>query len=100
MAVMVGVDPHQGSHTAVAIDRDEMELASVTVRPTRRQVDELLVWAARFEARIWAIESAGGQFVAAGRARVGSLEQERCERRQVGRDRGVARTASGVGGSR
>jgi transposase len=73
MAVMIGVDPHKGSHTAVAIDRDETELASVTVRATRRQVDELLEWAARFEERTWAIESAGGlgyllarQLVAAG----------------------------------
>src|SRR5215207_97233 len=73
MAVTIGVDPHKGSHTAVAIDRDETELASVTVRATRRQVDELLTWAARFEDRIWAIESAGGlgyllarQLVAAG----------------------------------
>jgi transposase len=73
MAVMIGVDPHKGSHTAVAIDGDEIELASATVRATRRQVDELLGWATRFEDRIWAIESAGGlgyllgqQLVAAG----------------------------------
>jgi transposase len=73
MAVMIGVDPHKGSHTAVVIDRDESELARVTVRATRRQVDELLAWAARFEDRVWAIESAGGlgyllarQLVAAG----------------------------------
>ncbi|HEX4531560.1 MAG TPA: IS110 family transposase [Acidimicrobiia bacterium] len=70
---MIGVDPHKGSHTAVAIGGDESELALVTVRATRRQVDELLVWAARFEDRTWAIESAGGlgyllarQLVAAG----------------------------------
>jgi hypothetical protein len=44
MVVMIGVDQHKGSHTAVAIDRDETELASVTVRATRRQVDELLAW--------------------------------------------------------
>src|SRR5881227_3235486 len=73
MTVMIGVDPHKGSHTAVAIDGDEVELASVTVRATRRQVDELLGWAARFEDRTWAIESAAGlgyllsqQLVAAG----------------------------------
>ena len=73
MAVMIGVDPHKRSHTAVAIDGDEVELASVTVRATRRQVDELLGWATRFEERTWAIESAGGlgyllaqQLVAAG----------------------------------
>lgn len=73
MAVMIGVDPHKGSHTAVVIDRDESELARVTVRATRRQVDELLAWASRFEERTWAIESANGlgsllarQLVAAG----------------------------------
>jgi transposase len=73
MAVMIGVDPHKRSHTAVAIDGDEVELGSVTVRATRRQVDEMLGWAARFEDRTWAIESAGGlgyllgqQLVAAG----------------------------------
>ena len=60
MAVMIGVDPHKGSHTAVAIDDDEVQLAAVTVRATRRQVSELLRWAARFEDRTWAIESAGG----------------------------------------
>jgi hypothetical protein len=30
------------------------------VRATRRQVDQLLEWAARFAQRTWAIESAGG----------------------------------------
>jgi transposase len=73
VTVIIGVDPHKGSHTAVAIDRDEVELAGVMVRATRRQVWDLLGWAARFEERTWAIESAGGlgyllarQLVAAG----------------------------------
>jgi transposase len=35
-------------------------VASVRVRATRRQVDQLLEWAATFEKRTWAIESAGG----------------------------------------
>jgi Transposase len=60
MGVIIGVDPHKGSHTAVAIGDDEARLAKVKVRATRRQVDQLLEWAARFEERIWAIESAGG----------------------------------------
>jgi len=71
--VMIGVDPHKGSHTAVDIDRDEAELAKSKVRASRRQVDELLTWATPFEQRTWAIESAGGlgfllseQLVAAG----------------------------------
>ena len=46
MTVMIGVDPHKGSHTAVAIDGDEVELAAIQVRSSRRQVEELLGWAA------------------------------------------------------
>src|SRR5438270_6356906 len=60
MTVMIGVDPHKGSHTAVAIDRDEAELAKVRVRASRRQVDQLRDWAAPFGERTWAVESAGG----------------------------------------
>jgi transposase len=60
VGVIIGVDPHKGSHTAVAIDRDEVQLARVQVRATRHQVDQLLKWAAGFEERTWAIESAGG----------------------------------------
>jgi len=60
MVVMIGVDPHKGSHTAVAIDDNEVELARVRVRASSRQVSELLRWAARFKDRTWAVESAGG----------------------------------------
>ena len=60
MTVIIGIDPHKGTHTAVAIGCDEGELATVTVRATRRQVDKLLGWARPFEERTWAIESAGG----------------------------------------
>jgi len=60
MTVMIGVDPHKGSHTAVAIDTDELELAKVKVRASGRQLDELQQWAAPFEDRTWAIECAGG----------------------------------------
>jgi hypothetical protein len=73
--VMIGVDPHKGSHTAVAIDDGEDELAKLKVRATRRQLDQLLEWATPFEERTWAIESAGGlgyllaqQLVAVGEA--------------------------------
>jgi transposase len=60
MHVMIGVDPHKASHTAVAIDEREDELASVKVRATKRQVEQLLTWAERFDKRTWAVESAGG----------------------------------------
>ena len=60
MNVMIGIDPHKASHTAVAIGRDEDQIASVKVRATSRQVEQLLCWADSFEKRTWAIESVGG----------------------------------------
>jgi transposase len=73
MEVMIGVDPHKGSHTATMLDRGERELARITVRAGGRQVAELLAWANGHEPRTWAVECAGGmgyllsqQLVAAG----------------------------------
>ena len=60
MTVIIGVDPHKQSHTAVAICGEEREVAKVTVRATRQQAAKLLRWAEPFEQRTWAIESAGG----------------------------------------
>jgi transposase len=60
MNVVIGIDPHKASHTAVAIDEAEDEISSVKVRATRRQVEQLVRWAEPFEKRRWAIESAGG----------------------------------------
>jgi hypothetical protein len=57
MNVVIGIDPHKASHTAVAIDEAEDEISSVKVRATRRQVEQLV---RPFEKRRWAIESAGG----------------------------------------
>lgn len=73
MSVIIGVDPHKATHTAVAISGSEDELACVKVRSGGQQADKLLAWAEPFEVRTWAIESAGGlgyllaqQLVAAG----------------------------------
>ena len=73
MSVIIGVDPHKATHTAVAIDRTEAELARARVRASRTQVPQLLRWAEPLGERRWAIESAGGlgylvaqQLVAAG----------------------------------
>jgi hypothetical protein len=60
MDVMIGIDPHKASHTAVALDGAEDQVSNVKVRATSRQVDQLISWAERFEKRTWAIESAGG----------------------------------------
>jgi transposase len=73
MEVMIGVDPHKGSHTATMLDRGQRELRQITVRAGRRQVEQLLEWADGYTARTWAVEAVGGmgyllsqQLVAAG----------------------------------
>ncbi len=60
MSVIIGIDPHKLLHAACVIDRTEVELAELQVRTGPRQLAELLAWAAPFECRTWAIESAGG----------------------------------------
>jgi transposase len=60
MEVMIGVDPHKGSHTATMLDRGERELTRITVRAGRRQVEQLLEWAVGYTARTWAVEAVGG----------------------------------------
>jgi transposase len=59
-AVMIGVDPHKGSHTAVAIGSDEEQLGRVRVRASVTQAERLVTWAARWPERTWAVEGAGG----------------------------------------
>src|SRR6476660_8794500 len=73
MTVMIGVDPHKGSHTAVAVDAGERSLAELRVRSGPKQLERLSKWAERFPERTWAIENATGlgyllaqQLVAAG----------------------------------
>ena len=60
MHVIIGIDPHKASHTAVAVSDEEDELARLKIRATRAQVDTLLSWAAPFTSRTWAIEGAEG----------------------------------------
>lgn len=73
MTVIIGIDPHKASHTAVAIDNTECVLDELRVRACSKQTDQLRAWAAPFPGRVWAIESACGlgyllaqQLVAAG----------------------------------
>ena len=60
MTVIIGIDPHKASHTAVAIGRDEQRLAEIKVRATIQQATKLLEWAEPLSDRTWAVESAGG----------------------------------------
>jgi transposase len=73
VAVMIGVDPHKGSHTAVAIGAAEEPLAEVRVRAPAGQAGHLVAWAAGWPDRTWAVGGAAGlghllarQLVAAG----------------------------------
>ena len=45
VAVMIGVDPHKGSHTAVAIGAAEERLGELRVRAWAAQAERLLAWA-------------------------------------------------------
>ena len=106
MDVVIGIDPHKASHTAVAVGCDEVELARLKLRSGREQVSRLLAWAEPFPSRRWAVEGAEGlgfllaqqllvanQLVVdvpatlAARTRVlgtGRSDQERRQRRVVG----------------
>jgi transposase len=59
-AVMIGVDPHKGSHTAVAIGAAEEPLGELRVRACAAQAEKLVAWAAGWPERTWAVEGAGG----------------------------------------
>ena len=52
--VMIGVDPHKASHTAVAISAAEEPLGELRVRGCAAQAERLLAWAAAWPARTWA----------------------------------------------
>ena len=58
--VMIGIDPHKASHTAVAISAAEEPLGELRVRACAAQAERLLAWAAAWPQRIWAVEGAGG----------------------------------------
>ena len=111
-AVMIGVDPHKGSHTAVAIGAAEEPLGDLRVGASAGQAQRLVTWATKWPERTWAVEGAGGlghllaqQLVAAWRAGAGRAaeagrpgaaaghrrqQQERPERCLVGGGRGAA----------
>jgi transposase len=58
--VMIGVDPHKASHTAVTISAAEEPLGELRVRACAAQAERLLAWAAAWPRRTWAVEGAGG----------------------------------------
>jgi transposase len=60
VAVMIGVDPHKGSHTAVVIGPAEEPLGELRVRASAVQAGKLIEWAAAWPERTWAVEGAAG----------------------------------------
>jgi transposase len=73
VTMMIGVDPHKGSHTAVVIGPGEEPLGELRVESSPGQAGDLLKWAAQGPDRTWAVEGAAGlgrllaqQLVAAG----------------------------------
>jgi transposase len=58
--VMIGIDPHKASHTAVAISGAEEQLGQLRLRACAVQAERLLEWAAAWPERTWAVEGAGG----------------------------------------
>jgi len=73
MAVMIGIDPHKGSHTAVAVGTAEEPLGKLRVRACPDQAGKLVAWAQAWPERTWAVKGARGlgrllaqQLVAAG----------------------------------
>src|ERR1700757_3712921 len=60
MAVMIGIDPHKASHTAVAISAAEEPLGELRVRACAVQAERLLAWAAAWPQRGRAGEGAAG----------------------------------------
>jgi transposase len=104
--VMIGVDPHKASHTAVAVSADEEPLGQLRVRASAVQARRLLDWAAPWPE----LEGAGGlghllaqQLVAAGErvldvqpklaARVRLLADEAVNKNDPNDARSVAVTA-------
>jgi len=59
-AVMIGVDPHKATHTAVVIGPAGGAAGELRVRASASQAEKLVAWAADWPERTWAVEGAAG----------------------------------------
>jgi transposase len=57
---MIGIDPHKGSHTAVAVGAAGQALGKIRIRACPAQAGQLAAWAAGWPERTWAVEGARG----------------------------------------
>jgi transposase len=58
--VIIGIDPHKGSHTAAVIDEQRHSLAELRVSSGVAGYRQLRTWAQQWTVRQWAVENAAG----------------------------------------
>ena len=58
--LMIGIDPHNGSHAAAAVDRAGTVIDTFRVIADSYQRERLLAWATPFSPRTWVVEGATG----------------------------------------
>ena len=61
--ITLGLDPHPGSHTVVALDESGVSLGHLTVANTEEGLTRLHEFSVQFAARRWAVEGAGNHFI-------------------------------------
>jgi transposase len=60
--VIIGVDPHPGSHTAAALEETGKVLGHLTVENTEEGLGHLLLWCKKYEVKCCAVEGANNPF--------------------------------------
>jgi transposase len=62
--ITLGLDPHPGTHTVVALDLNGSLLERLTVLTTTAGLAQLQLFASQFSLHRWAIEGTGNHFIA------------------------------------
>lgn len=63
--ITIGLDPHPGTHTVVALDENGARLGHLSVPNSQEGLLRLHEFGASFVSRRWAVEGAGNHFIAA-----------------------------------
>ncbi len=63
--VIIGVDPHPGSHTFFAVNGFGKVLSELRIENTAAGLKQLWIWAREFPVRRWAVEGPGNRFAKA-----------------------------------
>jgi transposase len=73
--IIIGIDPHKHTHTAVAVDQHEQPIGQLTILAGPQVTARLLAWAEQWPERRWAVESARGLGYHLAQQLVGAGEQ-------------------------